>query len=213
MQDVIAQFLATSTLEALGSALGLAYLLLAVRRNLLCWLCAFLSTAIYLWLFARAALYMQTLLQVFYLGMAVYGFIDWRKGRTSEGEVLIVSWTVKRHALAAAFVGVATIVNGWLLSTQTQAVAPYLDSFVTWGSVVTTVMVARRVIENWLYWIVVDALAAYLYFTQGLLATTVLFVIYLGVVIRGYFTWRQQQKEQRAAAHPSAMALDDDVAW
>lgn len=213
MQTVLAQFRDTSLLEALGSALGLAYLLLAVRRNLLCWLCAFISTAIYLWLFARASLYMQSLLQVFYLGMAVYGFIDWRKGRTSEGEVLIVSWTVKQHALAAAFIAVATLANGWLLTAQTNAAAPYLDSFVTWASVVTTVMVARRVIENWLYWIVVDALAAYLYFTQGLLATTLLFVIYLGVVVRGYFTWRQEQKEQRAAANPSAQVLDDDVAW
>ena len=57
----------------------------------------------------------------------------------------------------------------------------------TWGSVVTTWMVARRVIENWLYWIVVDGVAAWLYFSQGLLATTVLFVIYLGIVVRGYF--------------------------
>jgi len=213
VQSLIAQFLSTSTLEAIGSALGLAYLLLAVRRNLLCWLCAFTSVSIYLWLFARAGLYMQSLLHVFYLGMAVYGFIDWRKGRSSEGQVLIVSWTLKQHALAVGFVAVATLVNGWVLAANTQAVAPYLDSFVTWGSVVTTIMVARRVIENWLYWIVVDALAAYLYFSQGLLVTALLFIIYLGIVIRGYFTWRQEQREQRAAANPAAGAVADDVAW
>lgn len=213
MQTLFAQFLTTSTWEAIGAALGLAYLLLAVRRNLLCWLCAFISTAIYLVLFARAALYMQSLLQVFYLVMAVYGFLDWRKGRTAEGEVLIRSWAVRQHVLAAAFVVVATLVNGWLLAEQTNAAAPYLDSFVTWGSVVTTWMVARRVIENWLYWIVVDALAAYLYFTQGLMATTLLFVIYLGVVIRGYFAWRREQDAQQAAADAQlAGAAQDHVA-
>jgi nicotinamide mononucleotide transporter len=213
VQTIITQFLTTSTWEAVAAALGLAYLLLAVRRNLLCWLCAFISTAIYLVIFARAALYMQSLLQVFYLVMAVYGFIDWRKGRTAEGDVLIRSWVPRQHALAVVFVVAATLINGRLLAEETNAAAPYLDSFVTWGSVVTTWMVARRVIENWLYWIVVDALAAYLYFTQGLLATTLLFVIYLGVVIRGYFAWRVEQDAQQAAIHARlADAAQDHVA-
>ena len=150
-------------------------------------------------LFARAALYMQSLLQVFYLVMAVYGFIDWRKGRTADGEVVIRSWTPTQHAIVAVAVVVASVVNGWLLAHNTDAAAPYVDSFVTWGSVVTTWMVARRVIENWLYWVVVDAVAAWLYFTQGLLATTLLFVIYLGIVVRGYFVWRREQAQQRLA--------------
>lgn len=198
--------------EALAVALGLAYLLLAVRRNLLCWACAFASTAIYLAIFARAALYMQTLLQVFYLVMAVYGFIDWRKGRSDEGEVLIRSWEPRQHLLAAAFVLVATLVNGFLLAKYTHAVATYLDSFVTWGSVVTTIMVARRVIENWLYWIVVDGVAAYLYYTQNLHATALLFVIYLGIVIRGYFTWRHEQRLQRTA-DAGLGGVEQDVTW
>ena len=195
MNDLIEQARATSVAEAVAAALGLIYLLLAVRRNLLCWLCAFVSTAIYLVLFAKAALYMQSALQVFYLAMAVYGFIDWKKGRTEESGVLIRAWSPAQHLLAAAGVVVASLVNGWLLA-HTDAAAPYLDSFVTWGSVITTWMVARRVLENWLYWIVVDAVAAYLYFTQGLLATTVLFVIYLGIVVRGYFVWRREYRDQ-----------------
>lgn len=206
MQTLIEQLAATSPWEALGSLLGLAYLLLAVRRNLLCWLCAFLSTAIYLALFAKAALYMQSLLQVFYLVMAVYGFIDWRRGRTESGEVRIESWTVNQHVAVAVLVMMATASNGWALARWTDSPAPYLDSFVTWGSVVTTWMVARRIIENWLYWIVVDGVAAWLYFSQGLLATTVLFVIYLGIVVRGYFVWRREQALQNraVAAAPSA---------
>jgi nicotinamide mononucleotide transporter len=199
MAELLAQLRATSPWEAVAAALGLAYLLLAVRRNLLCWFCAFVSTAIYLVLFARAALYMQSLLQVFYLAMAVYGFIDWRRGRTSEGEVVIRSWTPAWHASVAVAVVAASAVNGWLLAHYTDAAAPYVDSFVTWGSVVTTWMVARRVIENWLYWVVVDAVGAWLYFSQGLLATTLLFLIYLGIVVRGYFVWRREQAQQRLA--------------
>jgi nicotinamide mononucleotide transporter len=199
MEKLYEQLLATSPWEAVAAFLGLAYLLLAVRRNLLCWLCAFVSTSIYLVLFARAALYMQSLLQVFYLVMAVYGFMDWRKGRTAEGEVVIRSWTPAWHAMVAIAVVAASAVNGWLLANYTDAAAPYVDSFVTWGSVVTTWMVARRVIENWLYWVVVDSVAAWLYFTQDLLVTTLLFVIYLGIVVHGYFVWRREQAQQRLA--------------
>lgn len=206
MHELLEQARATSLTEAIGAALGLAYLLLAVRRNLLCWLCAFASTAIYLVVFARASLYMQALLQVFYLVMAVVGFVDWTKGRTEEAGVLIRTWTLRQHVLAAVGVIAATVLNGCVLATQTDAAAPYLDSFVTWGSVVTTWMVARRVLENWLYWIVVDGIAAFLYFTQGLLPTTLLFVIYLGIVVRGYFVWRRERREQMKleAAHVPA---------
>lgn len=212
MDTLLHQFASTTTLEALAAALGLAYLLLAVRRNLLCWLCAFASSVLSLWVVLRASLYMQVALNAFYLAMAVYGFIEWRRGRSSEGEVMIASWTPRQHGLAAALIVAAALVNGWLLS-GTHAAQPYLDSLVTWGSVVATWMVARRVIENWLYWIVFDGLAAYLYFTQGLLALTILFVIYLGVVIRGYFTWRREQQQQRAAAAPRDGAATDDVTW
>jgi nicotinamide mononucleotide transporter len=206
LSQILEQARNTSAAEAVAAALGLAYLLLAVKRNLACWLCAFASTAIYLVLFAQASLYMQSALQVFYVVMAVYGFLDWRAGRTEEAGVLIRTWTMGRHALAVAGVAIATLINGWLLAKHTDAAAPYLDSFVTWSSVVTTWMVARRVLENWLYWIVVDAIAAYLYFSQGLLWTTVLFVIYLGIVVRGFFVWRKERRGQMNAerAHVAA---------
>ena len=206
LSDILEQARNTSLAEAIAAALGLAYLLLAVKRNLLCWICAFASTAIYLVLFAKAALYMQSALQVFYLVMAVYGFIDWKAGRTEETGVLIRTWSVRQHALAAVAVAVATVINGWLLAKHTDAAAPFLDSFVTWSSVITTWMVARRVLENWLYWIVVDAIAAYLYFSQGLLWTTVLFVIYLGIVVHGFFVWRKERREQTKTEHAHVAA-------
>ncbi|HEY5758118.1 MAG TPA: nicotinamide mononucleotide transporter family protein, partial [Steroidobacter sp.] len=110
VQTIVQQFLATSPWETAGSLLGLAYLLLAVRRNLLCWLCAFLSTAIYIALFVKASLYMQVVLNVFYLVMAVYGFIDWKRGRTESGDVRIESWTVNRHVTVAVVVIIASAV-------------------------------------------------------------------------------------------------------
>jgi nicotinamide mononucleotide transporter len=206
MQELLSQLLATSPWEVAAAALGLAYLVFAVRRSLWCWPCAFISTGIYLVLFARQALYMQSVLQVFYLAMAVYGYLEWRKGRTPEHGVLIRSWSLRQHCLVAGLIVAACIVNGWLLACYTDAAAPYIDSFVMWGSIVTTFMVARRLIENWLYWIVFDSVAAWLYFSQGLLVTTLLFIIYLGIVVHGYFVWRRDRSIQQtptAAVAPS----------
>jgi nicotinamide mononucleotide transporter len=196
MEALLAQLRATSPWEAVAAALGLAYLLLAVRRSLWCWFCAFASTSIYLVLFAQAKLYMQSALNVFYLAMALYGFYEWRRGRTDEGELVVRSWPLRMHLSAFGAIAVATVLNGAFLASRTDAVAPYLDSFVTWSSVLVTWMVARRLIENWLYWIAIDSLAAYLYFTQQLLVTGLLFVIYVGIVIPGYFKWKRLQRMQ-----------------
>jgi nicotinamide mononucleotide transporter len=199
MQDWLQQLFGTSPWEAAAVLLALAYLLLAVRRSLWSWACALVSSAIYLVLFARQSLYMQTLLQVFYIAMAVVGFLDWRKGRTGEGAVAIASRPLAWHLAGMSLVLAASLVNGWLLTRYSQAQAPYLDSFVTWASVLTTWMVARRLIENWLYWVVVDGVAAYLYFTQGLYATALLFVAYVGIVVHGYVVWQREHRLQQAA--------------
>jgi len=194
-RSILDQLLATSLWELVGSILGLAYLLLAVRRSLLCWACAFISTAIYLVLMWRAHLYMQAALNVFYLVMAVYGFIEWRRGKANTGDVPIARWNLSTHAAVIVAVLAASAVNGWWLSTFTSdAALPYVDAFVTWGSVVTTFMVARGVLENWLYWIVIDTVAALLYFSQNLAATGVLFLVYVGIVVHGYRVWLRESR-------------------
>jgi len=200
-RDILDRLLATSLWELVASVLGLAYLLLAVRRSLWCWLCAFVSTAIYLVLMWRAHLYMQTALNVFYLAMAVYGFAEWRRGKDGAGDVPIARWNISTHLAVVAVVAAATVVNGWWLSTfTTDAALPYVDAFVTWGSVVTTFMVARGVLENWLYWIVVDTVAALLYFSQHLIPTGVLFLVYVGIVVHGYRVWLRESRGHSVAA-------------
>ena len=111
MDKLIEQLLATSPWEAAAVLLSLAYTLLAVRRNLLCWLCAVASTILTLVVVVRANLSMQVVLNLFYLGMAVYGFIDWRRGRTSDGEVMIRAWRPATHALVALLVFAASAIN------------------------------------------------------------------------------------------------------
>jgi len=196
LDKVLGLFAMTSSWELVAALLGLAYLLLAVRKSLWCWLAAFLSSAIYVAVMFGAKLYMQVSLNLFYVAMAVYGYWEWRRGRDQSGRIATKRWSAPTHCAAAVGVLALSGLNAWLLDRYSDAASPFLDSFVTWGSVITTWMVARRIIENWLYWIVVDGIAAYLYFRQDLFPTGVLFVIYIGIVIHGYRVWtRDAQRE------------------
>lgn len=199
---LVDDLLATTMPEAAAVLLALAYVILAVRRSLWCWPSALASGAIYLVLFARTGLYMQSALQVFYIAMAVYGWIDWRRGRTAEGTLAIETRPLRWHIAAIGLMVAATLTNGWWVSRYEAAAAPYVDALVTWVSVAATWMVARRLLENWLYWIVIDLVAAWLYFSQSLTLTGVLFLIYVAIAGRGYTTWRTERQRQGAPTQP-----------
>lgn len=181
--------------EALAVTLGVAYLLLAVRESLWCWYAAFFSTAIYLWLFWQVQLPMESALQLYYLVMAVYGWYQWRHGGSQDSALGISTWRARQHLLAIACVLLASGVSGALLARYTEAALPYLDSFTTWGSILTTWMVARKVLENWVYWLVIDSASIWLYLERGLLMTAGLFAVYLVIVC---FGWRQWLLHYRA---------------
>lgn len=193
----------TSAPEAAAVLLALAYVVLAVRRSLWCWPCALVSAAIYLVLFARAGLFMQSALQLFYIAMALYGWLVWRGGRTDDGTLAIETRRWGWHLRALVMILIATILNGWFVGRYETAAAPYVDALVTWASIAGTWMVARRMLENWLYWIVIDLIAAWLYFSQSLALTGVLFLVYVAIAVRGYTTWRFERQRQRAPATPA----------
>lgn len=178
-------------LETLAVALGISYLLLAMRENSLCWYCAFFSTAIYVYIFGDVSLYMESALNVYYMGMAVYGWLQWQKGGANHSGVEIVRWTAKHHIICVLVILIASVISGYLLSVNTDARLPYLDSFTTWASVLTTVMVAGKVLENWLYWIVINSVSIYLYIDRDLDQTAAMFTLYLMLSVLGYVAWKK----------------------
>jgi nicotinamide mononucleotide transporter len=196
---LLASFAAIPALEWVAVIFALAYLLLAVRQNPWCWACAIASSAIYLVLFARGGLVMQAALQVFYVGMAVYGWRAWRGGEAGTSRP-VSRWSAGRHAKGLGLVLAAMLVNGWLLASAARGWVPYADAFVAWTSVLATWLVARKVLENWLYWIVADAVAVSLYWSQGFHATAALFVLYVVIAVRGFYVWRADLDHGGAAA-------------
>ncbi|MFT5144470.1 MAG: nicotinamide mononucleotide transporter [Thalassolituus oleivorans] len=179
------------TWENLAVVLAVAYLVLAMRENVWCWLAAFASTVIYTVVFWNVSLVMESALNVFYMAMAVYGWWEWTRGGSGDTGVDIHRWQGMTHLKAVASIMLLTAIVGWLL-TGTQAARPFVDSFTTVASVITTFMVARKVLENWLYWIVIDAVSIWLYLDRGLKSTAVLFVLYVVLAVVGYFGWRKR---------------------
>ena len=180
------------SLEGVAVVLALAYLLLAARESLWCWLCALVSSVIYMWLMWQSRLYMETALNLFYAVMAVLGWLQWKPQQAGAQQRAIVTMTWPQHVSCWAIVLVLTLANGWLMQRFTQAAWPFVDSFISWGCVVTTVLVVRKVLENWLYWIVLDGLAVFVYIDRGLYLTALLFIGYVVIVVFGYFQWRRE---------------------
>ncbi len=193
---------AMSPWEMLAVALAIAYLLLAAREHIACWACALASTVIYTALFWNVSLLMESALNVYYIAMALYGWWAWRGG--ARGDLAISTWPLRRHVLVIGAVLLLAALSGTLLSAYTSAAWPYLDSFTTWGAVVTTFMVARKVLENWIYWFVIDGISIPLYLDRGLHLTALLFAAYLVIVVVGFVTWqREYAAARRHAAAPA----------
>ena len=176
--------------EAGAVSLGVAYLLLAAREKILCWPAAFLSTALSVYVFWNVALLMESALNLYYMGMAVYGWRQWRRGGPN-GTAPVRRWGAAAHVLAIGAILAAAALSGHLLAANTEAAWPYLDSFTTWASVLTTFMVARKILENWIYWFVIDGVSIFLYLDKGLYLYAALFTFYLVICVMGFLSWRR----------------------
>ncbi|UTA47139.1 nicotinamide riboside transporter PnuC [Simiduia sp. 21SJ11W-1] len=177
--------------EAIAVALAMAYIIFAIKESLWCWPAAFLSTAIYTWLFWEVSLLMESVLNVYYMAMAVYGYWHWRANKNAHQDTKpVVSWSLARHGWIIGISTLGSIILGYLMATYTQAHFPWLDAATTVFAVVTTWLVAQKVLENWLYWIVIDAASIYLYIQKDLMLTAALFLIYIVLAAIGYLRWQ-----------------------
>ena len=198
--DVV-DFIQLRPVEAASVLFSILYLVLAIRESLWCWPAAFVSSVLTIAVVLGARLYSEVALNFYYAAMAVYGWYQWRYGgrRSGAAELPIGVWPLKMHALAIGGSAALAALIGWFLSRNTQAAFPYLDAFVTVASVVTTYMVARKILENWLYWLVVDSLALYLYWQRELYLFVGLFALYLVLVVLGLIRWHRDWRAQTVA--------------
>ena len=190
--------LAQSGWEWLAAALGIAYVVLAAKESIWCWPSAFFSTLIYTVLFWEGQLPMQAVLNAYYLLMAVYGFNVWRQHQNHKQDVQIHRKSWRFHFLYIGSGIAATFTIGFYLSQFPDYRLPFLDAFVMVFSVMTTVLMARKILENWLYWIMIDAAAIVLYWQTGFYVTIIMFLVYLVLAVYGYLNWQRLYHSPKA---------------
>lgn len=188
-------FTAMSGWEYIAVILSLAYVLLAVKESQWCWPAAFISTFIYTVMYWNGALLMESALNVYYMIMAVIGWRMWQQGQLNV-IAPIVSWSLSRHVLIIGVTTLISIIMGYVMDNYTHAELAYLDSFTTCFAVMTTYLVAKKVLENWLYWIIIDAASMYLYFVKGYYPTFVLFIFYTFMACWGYKRWYEEHEQR-----------------
>ena len=179
-----------SIVESIAVFFSVLYVVLAARESIWCWGAACISVSIYIYICYTAKLYPETGLQIFYLIMAGVGFFMWNKDNKEE----IKEWSELKH-LGIIFLGtILTFFMGFYFSIYTDSAMPITDSFTTIFSLIATYMVVKKVLGNWLYWIVIDLVSVYLYFNRDLHLTSLLFVTYTIIAVFGYFSWINRMK-------------------
>tara|TARA_B100001758_G_C18295014_1_gene549132 strand:+ start:374 stop:976 length:603 start_codon:yes stop_codon:yes gene_type:complete len=182
--------------EFIAVAFSILYVILAAKENIYCWTAAAISVSIYIYLCYSAKLYAETFLQFFYLIMAFVGYYNWSRSNLKSKKLSIQEWSINKHFMLIILGAISSLIMGFLLTSYTDAEIATLDSFTTIFSLFATYLVVKKIIENWLYWIVIDIAAVYLYFEKGLLLTSLLFIIYTVIAIFGYFKWLEKLERE-----------------
>lgn len=186
---------ALEAVNGLALVTGVAYAVLAARRNRLCWIAGAVSSAAAAVLSALYMLPMQAALQVYYIAMAAYGWWSWKRS-SATGGLVIGTWPLRAHLVAAVMLTALSFASAHWLQFGNFAAWPLLDSLTTWFSLLATWLAARARIENWLYWIVINAVMVFLFFAQQVWGMALLSVFLAVIAIAGFAAWRRRLSVQ-----------------
>jgi nicotinamide mononucleotide transporter len=187
--------------EVLGVVTSLVYLYFSVRQIIWLWPFGIISSALFILIFFNSKFYADMGLQVYYLGVSIYGWIYWSRGAVDQKKTstLPVCRISRQLALVLSVTGIVIMLGiVYVLKNFTDSDVPWGDGFTTAGSIVATWMLARKVLEHWLVWVVVDSVAAGLYFYKGLYPSFLLYLIFTIIAVVGYFHWKRSLSENSA---------------
>ncbi|MFC2116699.1 nicotinamide riboside transporter PnuC [Bacteroidota bacterium] len=182
--------------EVIGVVTSLIYLYFSVRQIIWLWPFGILSSAIFIWIFLNSKFYADMGLQFYYLAISIYGWIYWMRGSgmdTTKGKQIPVTRITRNQIWLLTGIGIVLFLGiVAILKFFTDSDVPWGDGFTTAASVVATWMLARKILEHWLIWILVDLVAAGLYFYKGLHPSFVLYIIYAVIAVLGYIKWKSE---------------------
>jgi nicotinamide mononucleotide transporter len=179
-----------SFIEAIATFFGLICVWLTIKENILCWPAGIIQVSLYIFVFFDAKLYSDVLLHIIYVFLNFYGWYHWTYGRTGK-EVLHISGVGRALALWLMVCVGGTAGLGLMMSAFTDASFPYPDAFITVASLIAQWLMAKKKLESWYFWIIVDIVAVVVYGLKELYLTTGLYAVFLVLATLGYFQWRK----------------------
>ena len=188
-------------IEIAGTIVGLVYLWLEYKASIYMWIAGIVMPAIYLYIYYNAGLYADFGINVYYLLIAVYGWLAWKNilGKRKPGKELPITRASRSEWWKAVLMYVVIqIVITWLLVNYTDSTVPIADSFTTALSIVGMWMLARKYIEQWWVWCVVDVTSSALYVYKELYFTAILYALYAIIAIFGYLKWKTLMRNEVA---------------
>lgn len=196
LSNILEQFKAITWIEWFGVITGALCVYLAAKEHILNWPVSILSVVTYIYIFYQAKLYGDTILQFYFLGTAIYGWYYWSYGhiKSMKAERPISSITLADWLKIVLILVPSTVIIGYLLDSKTDTDVPYIDAFCTVTSFIAQYLLTRKKIENWLIWIFVDIVYIPLYIHKNLLATAVLYFIFVFIALQGYISWKRNLK-------------------
>lgn len=188
-----------NSLELLGLVTGLLAVWWLIRQNILTWPAGIIYILASLIIFWREKLYADFALHIFFLAMNIYGWYFWSYAKKSENHkvpVTQINWSTLVILTLLSFVGIA--LTGYFLSEFTDAALPYWDSATTVLSITGMWLMARKKIENWYFWLIVDVLATGIYYYKGIYFYSILYIIYIALAVSGYLSWKSSMNKRMA---------------
>jgi len=200
MKNIAFQFLGypISYVELIGTLFGLFSVYFASRANILTWGTGIVNEVFLFILFFQVQLYADVFLQVYFFIVTIYGWHNWK---TNTAEKMISKINFRNKLLLAAAIFIFSLLSGFLFSNihlylpeyfKVKAAYPFIDSFVMVSSIVATVLLAKKKIENWYLWIAVDLVCVVLYFKKGVYFLSIEYFIFLGLASYGLYHWKKQ---------------------
>lgn len=186
----------TTPLELISFVLSIVTVLLNIRRIHWAWLFAIVSSSTYGIVFFEARLYGDAGLQAVFIVASIWGWYEWLRGTVQDDKPLVVSW-LNRQGWIASLAGwlLGFVLLSWFLHAYTDTDVPHMDAFLTAGSLLGTLLAARKKVENWHVWIAVDVLYVGLYVYKGLHLTAILYAAFVFMAAMGLRTWARAARE------------------
>jgi nicotinamide mononucleotide transporter len=189
---------AVSWLEWLAFLTGVVSVYLSTRENVWSWPAGIVNVSLYFLLFRRAGLYSDMGLQLVYLALSIYGWYEWLFGGANRTE-LRVSRATPRLWISALVVGVLFwFALSWFTSRLQGVALPRLDAALTTISLVAQWWMTRKVLENWVLWIVADLVYVPMFLYKHLCLTAGLYAVFFVLAIMGYVQWRRSWRASPA---------------